>query len=265
MRRGVAVAGTIAVALVLAFALRLTPLLQWAEDLARPYKEGVDLWIGLATLLTAAFTVALAAATVVMARATSDSVRAAVSLAEAEDTRHQQKLGPILLVEPLGSSSVVDGFAIRNVGLGPAQNVYLMMRGRCSGFLPSGDVDELRDTQDAPRAPSDFDVEFYATRTIIEARADAPWAVRLSESGAFRNVEMASDVELVAVLSYFDIFTNEYRTATQDPLEVSEMVWLRPQRLFPQRTNIEKYLDVHSSPEDLLEALRPTRISVHLN
>jgi hypothetical protein len=212
----------------------INAVLQFGQHYGKPFPEGVNFWVAVGTLLSALATVFLAIVTVL-------SVKDAGRLIHDEDARHQQGTAPILRLEAQPADGEwMRGFNIRNVGLGPAQEVHVALRGEMHGT--DGKV---------------YSVD-YSQRRSIFATTDN-WHISTDERGfepvkAFR----LDGTRVVAAISYMDMFANTYMTISQDVLEEAETLWLRPNNLYPVRTKMEAYLDKYAH-DDVLDHLTATR------
>jgi hypothetical protein len=216
-------------------------LLVWMQALADPYKSAVDVLVVVGSFVTAFATIALAIATFLLAVFGYGSLRAATALAAGEDIRQQKGLAPMLTIEPIKTGAEVTGLEVRNVGIGPAQSIVLAVRGNAPNVGAS-------------------DVRMYVPRTFLEPGGDVRWEIRFSDRSEFGHAKSIPwyELQLSAVVSYFDLSSNEYRTATSDAIQPAELIWIRPSRLYPERSGLEQMLDKWKTLDELLEYLVPS-------
>jgi hypothetical protein len=207
-----------------------TDLLKSLQVLGSPYPAGVDLFSAICTGL-------LAIGTFVLAAFSYFSVRAAVSQAAGEDKRQEKSLAPLLTIEPRMRDDKIAGLRIRNVGIGPAQNLVLGVR---SNVPSTGMV-----------------VRSYSAKTFLEAERSVFWDFSFKDELEFTGEDEINrySIQVAAAVSCYDLSGNEYRTINSDATEPSDMIWLRPKMLYSSRTLLEDRFDAYVEFDDLLDHL----------
>lgn len=178
----------------------------WYRELHDP--EKINFWVAFGTL-------ALAVTTVL-------SVLETQQVLSREDVRHQESYAPIVTVVLHWTFHSVDGFYVRNGGLGPAMNVQLSYeamldvyeratdeRGnitgeKMTGIAPYNNVVSLDDVISAP-----------GSRTI-DLTEEGGVSI-LADRIHFRS----------ATVTYFDVFGNKYSTIYKE-LTSGKFGWVRP-------------------------------------
>jgi hypothetical protein len=213
------------VLLMLVQRIHVGALLPLAQEIANPYKEGVNLYIAIGTGLAAMFAAVSAGASAVLAFFTWQTVRYANAAGADERLRHQQSMAPILELNlnlRKSPSNVLDRITIRNVGPGLAQQVAVEIRGSFRTAYANDPETHL--------------VRLTARRAILGGH-DA-WEDVFPNHPALDMV-VSSSMEMIAAISYADMFNNVYYTTTEDITRPGAMEWYRPRAVYPARSYYE--------------------------
>lgn len=194
--------GLVPVAVIILIALFVATRHSWFDPLHSPDK---------ALFWTNA---AVAFGTIALAMVTAGSVWESREILRQEDVRHQESYGPIVTVEPHFRWGSLDGFYLRNTGLGPAIKMHIRYTGEVRAYEA---VVEQRDNKRVLTGE-----ERLVSTTEFSVDSDLDLVIHAPGS---RSIDLGQDLNVLVqragdnrisfrdiLLKYHDVFGNEYAT-----------------------------------------------------